>query len=792
MSHQINGWVSLNKVVLILMALACSHIVQAELLSDDFNAATSETNPVWRFFDPFDTSPGVDPGESKLTYDGTNALIDVPAGQTHDLWKTSAKNKAPRLLQPSQNIDFQFEVKFETAPNVTNQLQGIVIQESDNEFLRFDVFSDNSGIKLFVAYINVDTNTNTTYEYTALPVSPNYRQVIRSGDDWTFRYSDDGVTWNSVSFSNSLTVTEVGFFAGNAGQNPGFLSSVDYFTSLDASLNALIEDDDTWSGTNGADASPPVISTWYDYAQPAAQIGRPGVSQQQANILGNVSSDISLSTLAYTLNDGPEQPLKFGRDTRRLQRKGDFNIEIDHPSLKAGPNTIEVIARDSNDQVSSEVVTIHNDPGNTWPFPYTADWGSLVDIQDVETIAHIVDGLWELTPKGIRTAQTGYDRTIAIGDMTWSSDYQVTVPITFNTTSFRGVGFGIGWQGHVGNRSPRIEWPLQSLVWIRGPIDNATLEIITYGGLPTNTWENVVTPDPQQPVSISRNVTYMLKSSSELLANGTSRFNVKSWPQSEAEPTAWIVSAEIPTRAGSVLLVAHQADVTFGNVIVEALSTGPSDTTPPVISDIKIAVTDSTAVVSWKTDELSTSEVSYGLDSSLGSTVNDIALVATHSLTLTDLVPNSKYNYQIKSTDANNNTASRTLVFNTSAIVAKECSMDVDGNAKTDALTDGLLFIRYLLGIRDESLIENAVAANCTNCSSAEITPVLEQCNIDTASDIDGNDKVDALTDGLLVIRYLFGIRGDALVADSVEEDCTRCTVPEIETYLQGLLFIKD
>ncbi len=779
MNHRVNSWLFLSKIILIAMTLVCSHVVKANLLSDDFNPSTSESNPAWRFHDPFNTSGGNDPGESTLTFDGTNALLDIPAGLRHDLWKTSATNTAPRLLQPASNTDFQFEVKFETAPNTATQLQGIVVQESNDIFLRFDVFYDNSGVRLFVAYVNGVANTNTTYASTALSISPNYRQVIRSGDNWTFRYSDDGETWQSISFIKSLTVTEVGFFAGNAGQNPDFLSSVDYFIDLDAPIT----DNDIWSGA--ASTAPPVITPWYDYAKPTIKFGQPGIPQQQANILGNISTDINLSSLSYTLNNGSEQPLNFGRDTRRLQRKGDFNIEIDHTRLNAGLNTIEIIAKDTNDQVSSEVVTINYDLGNIWPLPYTADWGSLTDIQDVESVAHVVDGLWELTPNGIRTDQAGYDRTIAIGDMTWSSDYEVTVPITPHA-GFRGLGFGVGWQGHVGNKSPTIEWPLQSLAWIRGPSDNATLEIITYGGLPTSTWENVVTPDPQLPVSITRNVTYMLKSSSESLGNGTSRFRVKLWPQSEAEPVAWGVSAEIPTREGSVLLVSHQADVTFGNVIVKPLSGGSSDTTPPIISNIQIAVTGSTAIVTWNTDEPSNSVVNYGLDSNYGLIADAADLVTEHSIILTNLLPNARYFYQISSADASNNTASRALEFTMNNPIT-ECTLDVDGNGNIDALTDGLLFIRYLFEIRDESLIANAVATNCTNCSAAELQPLLEQCATASANDIDGNGEIDALTDGLLVIRYLFGNRGDALIAGSVAGDCSRCAVLEIETHLQGL-----
>ncbi len=117
-----------------------------------------------------------------------------------------------------------------------------------------------------------------------------------------------------------------------------------------------------------------------------------------------------------------------------------------------------------------------------------------------------------------------------------------------------------------------------------------------------------------------------------------------------------------------------------------------------------------------------------------------------------------------------------------------QCKLDVDGDTNVDALTDGLLFIRHMFGIRGESLVENAAASDCTKCTAAELEPIVEQCDTEGTSDIDGNGQVDALTDGLLIIRYLFGIRGDALINNSVSDGCTRCSPIEIEAYLQGLI----
>ena len=53
--------------------------------------------------------------------------------------------------------------------------------------------------------------------------------------------------------------------------------------------------------------------------------------------------------------------------------------------------------------------------------------------------------------------------------------------------------------------------------------------------------------------------------------------------------------------------------------------------------------------------------------------------------------------------------------------------------------------------------------------------------------DIDGNGYYEPLTDGLLVLRYLFGLTGDSLSAGVVASDATRTTAVEIETYLKTL-----
>ncbi len=110
--------------------------------------------------------------------------------------------------------------------------------------------------------------------------------------------------------------------------------------------------------------------------------------------------------------------------------------------------------------------------------------------------------------------------------------------------------------------------------------------------------------------------------------------------------------------------------------------------------------------------------------------------------------------------------------------------LDIDGNGEMDALSDGLMVIRYLFGITGSPLTAGAVASDCTRCGNTEIENYLGSLLI---LDVDENGASDALTDGLLVIRYVFGLTGNALTAGAVASDCARCSNTEIENYLDGL-----
>jgi hypothetical protein len=121
----------------------------------------------------------------------------------------------------------------------------------------------------------------------------------------------------------------------------------------------------------------------------------------------------------------------------------------------------------------------------------------------------------------------------------------------------------------------------------------------------------------------------------------------------------------------------------------------------------------------------------------------------------------------------------------TPTTTASAPALDVDDNGQLRALTDGLLILRRLFGLTGGPLVQGAVGPGCTRCDAASIQPYLAA--IAPALDVDGNGSNAALTDGILVLRFLFGFRGATLSTGAVGASCTRCDAAAIAQYLETL-----
>jgi hypothetical protein len=108
---------------------------------------------------------------------------------------------------------------------------------------------------------------------------------------------------------------------------------------------------------------------------------------------------------------------------------------------------------------------------------------------------------------------------------------------------------------------------------------------------------------------------------------------------------------------------------------------------------------------------------------------------------------------------------------------------DADGNA--DALTDGMLLLRYAFGLRGELLVSNAMAED-SQLSHSEI-----QNNLISAHsylDIDNDGDIGPLTDGLMLLRYLFGLEGEMITNQAVGPSASRGSHEEIQAYLEAYM----
>jgi hypothetical protein len=135
-----------------------------------------------------------------------------------------------------------------------------------------------------------------------------------------------------------------------------------------------------------------------------------------------------------------------------------------------------------------------------------------------------------------------------------------------------------------------------------------------------------------------------------------------------------------------------------------------ADTTGPVITDVQADPnSDGTAVVTWTTDESSSSRVDYGTSpGSLTSSATSPGLTTSHSVTLTGLAASTTYHYRVTSTDASGNSttepAGTPLTFTTALATLVDTTAADFGAGTLDAGTylaqagDGEVVLAPLVG----------------------------------------------------------------------------------------------
>ena len=379
-----------------------------------------------------------------------------------------------------------------------------------------------------------------------------------------------------------LTLASAAVFAAQESPSVGVTPAAN--DSLPPSLVRPPVEDGVPSGPKPSDGSPvpagpagtsfqdsptaPVIDVWYGLSQTFGPLGNPN---KWINIVGNVSPSGSLKDLTYSLNGGPEKDLNWGPGNPRLVGTGDFNIEIDYLTLNQGNNTVTIKATNTGNETTTANVTVNYQPHGPWtPGTYVTNFAGASEVSDV---ANVIDGHWTISQSKARTTVSGYDRLLGIGDLTWQ-DYTVTAPVIIHSVSQTqswGVGVIVRWPGHYddpnipGVDQPLLGWrQLGALGWhqyFSGSPPLEALQLIGNGGIKLD----------EDPFQISTGVEYRIKLKVTSSTNPAT-YQFKMWQASQAEPPGWNIEEQGKPgepASGGVVLLAHRADVSFGNITVD-------------------------------------------------------------------------------------------------------------------------------------------------------------------------------------------------------------------------------
>jgi len=619
------------------------------ILSDDFDRPNLGNPFRWDFVNPLGDGwvaiVGANTGDAHLE-------LSIPGGQSHEPW---SDNASVRIMQPALDTDIEIETKFVSEPTTGIQIQGMLVEQDDNNWLRFDLRHNGAGLRVLAA-TTIDGSTSSRFDKSVGSGAARFLRITRSGDFWTMKYSPDGSTWTTAgSFSHSIAVHAAGIFVANqsgSGEIPAYTAIADYFRNTaekiapedgatqidvlapfihtiqevpgaDSATITWHTDEPSWDTieygtTPNYGSSKPVsggstfhsatltnlepgqtyhyrilstdsfnqssvtkdfefrieqssdIDIWYGQDQTFGQIGQ---TQPWVNILGELPNYDGNTTLEYSLNGGTPVPLSIGQDFRRLSAAGDFNIDLATAKLLVGDNSVVITATDNLNNQATQAVTVSYQTGNVWPQPYAIDWSTvasdgnpLTPDESIQSVAQVVDGKWSVDGDTVRTVEPGYDRLIAIGDVSWD-DYEVTVPITIHaiTNSTFGVGLLFGWNGHTDDPvvcdQPKCGWiPYGAIGWMR---EDGIEFFVT---------------SARKTMPITTGTTYWMKMRVETGAY-SAQYRLKVWEHGNPEPGAWdLTYTDLldPVINGSMMLLTHMADTSFGNVTITPLDGAPN------------------------------------------------------------------------------------------------------------------------------------------------------------------------------------------------------------------------
>ena len=680
------------------------------IISDEFAGCSLNTS-IWSYVNP--------KNDSLLTLTGSGAQISVPAGTDHDLWRQGLQ--APRLMQFVTNQDFDVEVKFDNTINKRTQTMGLLVQQDDNNWLRFNFQNDTSDPNPTNTLRVVSTVNNNASVVSTTPITvgaANYMRLNRAGDFWNVQYSTDGDNWLFVTtITRTLTMTEIGPFVGNTGDKPAIVGVIDYFENLADPLtgdDGLLELNITNVGVGTITRVPEKSN--YQCNEEVELTAVPAPEWEFGGWSGAINSPNPTATIVMT--QSVDVVATFTNDTP-------YTVNVD--VVSQGDGVGGTVTKDpiKDTYLYGEVITLTATPTLGWSF---AGWSGDFTGTDAEAGVS-VDGDMNITATFVEDEYTietlfiadgeGEGGTITVDPLQATYKYGDAVKLTLTLNP--GWTF-IGWEGEgVSGTNLVLDLTMTQNVVAIAHIAQARyafdLEIINNGDSGNSGNGVILDPEPDPVLG-----TYGYGQTITLVASADLGWEFGGWGGAligmEITKTLLITQDNVVSATfnqlqyelvvsaagpGSVVVEPQKDYYVYGDVVTltpvpekgfEFLqwtgdATGEQnplplvitqdyaveavfqvDTTPIEILDYSVEVFGGTvAVVSWTTDVPGTSRVDYGETAFYedGSESKD-DLVTQHKLTLTGLKPETFYHFQIESRDEDGNSVlSDDLTFSTSS-----------------------------------------------------------------------------------------------------------------------------
>ena len=413
------------------------------LLSDDFNSCV--LNSMWTEVDP--------QGNTTLTMSGQTVALSFPAGNAHD-WTTGGP---PSIMQMAGDNDFQVEVKFESQVTTTGQMQGILIKEDNDTYVRVAFERTATGFIMFSRFVKdgvaVKSTTVTFAEGTTLPTM---MRVKRVGDSFQRFYYQDGQWKGQAGYAMAMTPIQVGVFAGAAGAAgtaPGHTAVVDYFFNTDI---PIVPEDANPMSVNVA-----LVGTGTVTRQPdkATYLCGEEVVLSASTVPGwsfaNFSGDVTgqSPTASVTIDAPKNVTATFTQDQYLL------NVVINNDGIGGEQNAVTK-SPDQPTYVYGDTVQLTAVPQLGWSFVSwsgavnsTSPTVSLTMLKTETVTANFVQNEYDLTLNVINDG-IGVGGTVSATPL--KSAYLYGDEVTLKATPALGWTFG-GWSGDVTSTSAETQ-----------------------------------------------------------------------------------------------------------------------------------------------------------------------------------------------------------------------------------------------------------------------------------------------------------------------------------------------